>query len=89
MPDIDAVLSGKDKGPVVTLLKMPMGEVGFRLVVVVVSVFFVSALLSLLVRLDQAAGCGRHDREFRLCWNLIYIAFQMIVLAALVARFRG
>ena len=47
VPDIDAVISGRDKDPVVTLLKSAMGEVGFRVALVVVLVSFVSCLLSL------------------------------------------
>src|ERR1700733_13299167 len=47
IPDLDAVLSGKDKDPVVTILRSALGEVGFRAVIVVVLVSFVSCLLSL------------------------------------------
>jgi amino acid transporter len=49
--DIGAVISGKDTDPIVTLLRAAMGENGFRAVIVVVLVSFVSCLLSL-----QAAG---------------------------------
>ncbi len=45
--DIGAVISGKDKDPIVTLLRAAMGEVGFRAVIVVVLVSFMSCLLSL------------------------------------------
>jgi len=41
------VLSGRDKDPVVTVLKTAMGELGFRVVIVVVMVSFISAQLSL------------------------------------------
>ncbi len=47
IPDLGAVLSGSDKDPVVTILRSAMGEVGFRAVIVVVLVSFVSCLLSL------------------------------------------
>jgi len=49
--DMQAVISGADKDPIVTLLKAAMGETGFRAVISVVLVSFVSCLLSL-----QAAG---------------------------------
>jgi amino acid transporter len=49
--DIGAVMSGKDADPIVTLLRAAMGENGFRAVIVVVLVSFISCLLSL-----QAAG---------------------------------
>ena len=49
--DIGAVISGKDTDPIVTLLRAAMGENGFRAVIVVVLVSFISCLLSL-----QAAG---------------------------------
>ena len=42
-----AVLAGKDSDPIVTLLKAAMGESGFRAVILVVLVSFVSCLLSL------------------------------------------
>ncbi len=45
--DIGAVISGKDKDPIVTLLRAAMGEIGFRAVIVVVLVSFMSCLLSL------------------------------------------
>jgi amino acid transporter len=47
IPDIGAVMSGNDKDPIVTLLKASMGEMGFRAVIVVVLVSFISCLLSL------------------------------------------
>jgi amino acid transporter len=47
IPDIGAVMSGDDKDPIVTLLKASMGEMGFRAVIVVVLVSFISCLLSL------------------------------------------
>jgi len=47
IPDMGAVLSGADKDPIVTLLRSALGETGFRAVIVVVLVSFVSCLLSL------------------------------------------
>ena len=134
VPDVGAVISGKDKDPVVTVLKSAMGEVGFRLVIVIVSVSFISALLSLqaaasrlifaYARDEMIIGSaqlrhlspGRHMPAKALLlagivpslialsalWLQdaiatiisfasvgIYLAFQMIVIAALVARARG
>lgn len=132
--DIGAVISGKDVDPIVTLLRAAMGENGFRAVIVVVLVSFISCLLSL-----QAAGSrlifayardqmifgsnalsrlseGHHVPANALVvmgaipaaialtalWLQdaigtiisfaavgIYISFQMIVLAALLARAKG
>src|SRR6266446_2775899 len=47
IPDVGAVMSGADKDPIVTLLRAAMGEAGFRAVIVVVLVSFISCLLSL------------------------------------------
>jgi amino acid transporter len=47
MPDPRAVLDGQDKDPVVTILKTATGEIGFRAVIAVVLVSFISCLLSL------------------------------------------
>ena len=47
IPDIGAVISGKDSDPIVTLLKSAMGVAGFRAVILVVLVSFVSCGLSL------------------------------------------
>jgi amino acid transporter len=134
VPDVGAVMSGKDKDPVVTVLKTAMGETGFRAVIVIVSVSFISALISLqaaasrllfaYARDEMIVGSehlrhlspGRHIPAKALMvagaipalialsalWLTdaiatiisfasvgIYIAFQMIVVAALVARARG
>jgi amino acid transporter len=45
--DIGAVIAGKDTDPIVTLLRAAMGEIGFRAVIVVVLVSFISCGLSL------------------------------------------
>jgi amino acid transporter len=132
--DIGAVISGKDTDPIVTLLRAAMGEIGFRAVIVVVLVSFISCALSLQAaasRLvfayarDQMIFCshflsrmspGRHVPANALIvmgaipaaialsalWLQdaiatiisfaaigIYISFQMIVLAALIARTKG
>ncbi len=134
VPDVHAVMSGKDKDPVVTVLKSAMGDSGLRLVIAVVSVSFLSALLSLqaaasrllfaYARDEMIIGShelrqlspGRHIPAKSLLvagtipalialaapWLQdavatiisfaavgIYLAFQMIVVAALVARSRG
>ena len=47
VPDVRAVMSGQDKDPVVTILKTAMGDLGVRVVIAIVTVSFVSALISL------------------------------------------
>ncbi len=134
VPDINAVLSGQDKDPLVTVLSSAMGPIGLRLVILIVSVSFLSALLSLQAAASRLVFAyardemivaserlrrlspGRHIPAAALLvsgavpalialsapWLTnaiamiisfasvgIYIAFQMIVLAALVARARG
>jgi amino acid transporter len=132
--DIGAVISGKDIDPIVTLLKAAMGEGGFRAVILVVLVSFISCLLSLQAAASRLVfayardqmifgskflsrmSAGRHVPANALVlmgaipalialsalWLQdaiatiisfaavgIYIAFQMIVLAALFARTKG
>jgi len=132
--DIPAVIAGKDTDPIVTLLKASMGEIGFRAVIVVVLVSFISCLLSLQAAASRllfayardemifASKFLRHMSSGRrvpsnallmmgaipalialsALWLQnaiatiisfaavgIYIAFQMIVLAALIARAMG
>ena len=132
--DIGAVMSGKDMDPIVTLLKASMGDVGFRAVIVVVLVSFISCLLSLQAAASRLIFAYARDQMIfasrffsrmspgrrvpsNALWTMgaipalialsalwlqnaiatiisfasvgIYIAFQMIVLAALVARAQG
>jgi len=47
IPDLGAVMAGKDTDPVGTLLTAALGQAGFRVVIVVVLVSFTSCLLSL------------------------------------------
>ncbi len=47
VPDMSAVISGKDTDPVATTLRTAMGEVGFRAVLAVVLVSFISCALSM------------------------------------------
>jgi amino acid transporter len=47
VPDLAAAVAGRDRDPVATTLKAAMGETGFRLVIAVVMVSFLSCLLSL------------------------------------------
>ena len=134
VPDVGAVMSGRDKDPVVTILKTAMGEIGLRIVILIVSVSFVSALFSLqaaasrllfaYARDEMIIGSERLSHlspgshipaaalvvagvvpaaiSLSALWLRdaiatiisfaavgIYIAFQMIVVAALVARRRG
>jgi amino acid transporter len=47
VPDLNAIISGKDMDPVATTLRAAMGEVGFRAVLAVVLVSFISCCLSM------------------------------------------
>jgi amino acid transporter len=134
IPDIGAVISGKDKDPIVTLLRAAMGETGFRAVIVVVLVSFISCLLSLQAAASRLVFAYARDQmifgskylsrmspghhvpatalvvmgaipaliALSALWLQdaiatiisfaaigIYVSFQMIVLAALLARSRG
>jgi amino acid transporter len=134
IPDLQAVLSGKDADPVVTILRTAMGEVGLRAVIAIVMVSFISCLISLEAATSRLLfSYGRDQMIFgntqlstlskrtRVPVNAllvagivpafiaiigyflqkmvqtivvsasggIYIAFQMIVLAALIARAKG
>ena len=132
--DIGAVISGKDIDPIVTLLRAAMGETGFRAVIVVVLVSFVSCLLSLQAAASRLVFAYARDQmifgskylsrmspgahvpatalvvmgaipaliALSALWLQnaiatiisfaaigIYVSFQMIVLAALIARAKG
>lgn len=134
VPDIGAVMSGKDTDPIVTLLRSAMGTVGFRAVILVVLVSFISCLLSLQAAASRLVFAYARDQmifgskylsrmspgkhvpatalivmgaipaaiAFSALWMSnaiatiisfaavgIYISFQMIVLAALIARSKG
>ncbi len=134
VPDINAVLAGQDKDPVGTTLRAALGDLGFRAVIAIVLVSFISCLLSLqaaasrllfafardgmmfmnepLSRLSPStkvpvnallvsgflpafiAGMGYflQDAVATIIGGAaigIYIAFQMIVVGALMARARG
>jgi len=134
IPDIGAVMAGADPDPIVTLLRTAMGESGFRAVILIVLVSFVSCLLSLQAaasrlvfayardqmifgsRFLSRMSPGHHvpanallamgaipavialsslwlsnaiDTIISFAAVGIYIAFQMIVLAALIARAKG
>jgi amino acid transporter len=134
VPDMPAVIAGTDTDPVATILRSAMGEWGFRAVIVVVLVSFVSCGLSMqaaasrllfaYARDQMIVGSKRLGRlsphthvpvfallvagiipvSIALCglWLQnavntivsfasagIYIAFQMLVLGALIARIRG
>jgi amino acid transporter len=134
VPDMNAIISGKDTDPVATILRTAMGDVGFRAVLAVVLVSFVSCALSLqaaasrllfaFARDEMIAGSKLFSRIsphthvpvpallvtglvpalIALCglWLQnavstiisfasagIYMAFQMLVLGALIARWKG
>jgi len=132
--DIGAVVAGKDLDPIVTLLRAAMGEIGFRAVIVVVLVSFISCGLSLQAAASRLIFAYARDQmifgsrflsrmskghhvpanalivmgaipaliALSALWLQdaiatiisfaaigIYISFQMIVLAALIARAKG
>ncbi len=134
IPDLGAAVSGADKDPVGTTLKAALGETGFRLVIAVVMVSFISCLLSLQAAASRLLYAFARDKMIFGSHKLavlspktrvpvaallvtgivpaliailghwlqdavntiisfaaagIYIAFQMVVVAALVARMRG
>ncbi len=134
VPDLGAVLSGKDADPVVTVLNTAMGPMGLRAVIGVVMVSFFSCLISLEAATSRLLFAYGRDRMIaggarlstlskrtRVPVNAllvagvvpaliaiaglflkkmvetivvssaagIYVAFQMIVLAALIARAKG
>lgn len=134
VPDMQAVIAGKDTDPVATTLRAAMGEWGFRGVIAVVTVSFMSCLISMQAAASRLLFAYARDRMIAgsaqlsrlsphthvpvaallvagiipaciaLCglWLQnaintivsfasagIYIAFQMLVLAALIARLKG
>ena len=134
VPDMQAVIAGKDTDPVATILRSAMGEVGLRAVLAVVMVSFISCCLSMqaaasrllfaYARDQMIAGSALFSRMsphthvpvaaltvagvipalIALCglWLQnavstiisfasagIYMAFQMLVAGALIARARG
>jgi amino acid transporter len=134
IPDIGAVMSGRDADPIVTLLRAAMGETGFRGVILVVLVSFISCLLSLQAAASRLLFAYARDQmilgskylsrmsrghhvpatalvvmgaipaaiALSALWLQdaiatiisfaalgIYVSFQMIVFAALLARAKG
>lgn len=134
VPDMQAVIAGKDTDPVATTLRAAMGEWGFRAVIAVVTVSFMSCMISMQAAASRLLFAYSRDRMIvgsatlsrlsphthvpvaallvagiipafiALCglWLQnavntivsfaaagIYLAFQMLVLAALIARLRG
>ncbi|GAA2134218.1 APC family permease [Arthrobacter humicola] len=134
VPDFGAVISGKDVDPVSSVLESSFGPVGYRLVLGVVLVSFLSCVMSLqaaasrlgysMARDEMLPGSGllarfnekRHVPPYSLVLAAIvpalvvmasaiqenalvvivsfaalgiYVAFQMVVLAALRARLKG
>jgi amino acid transporter len=134
VPDLNAVFSGKDTDPVVTILNTAMGPIGLRAVIAVVMVSFLSCLISLEAATSRLLFSYGRDRMIfgshrlstlsertRVPVNAllfagivpafiaiaglflkkmietivvssaagIYVAFQMVVLAALIARAKG
>jgi amino acid transporter len=134
VPDLNAVLSGKDVDPVTSTLRAAVGEFGLRAVIAVVMVSFLSCLISLEAATSRLLYSYGRDRMIFGSAQLstlsartrvpligllvagavpaiiavaglfleemiktiivfgsagIYVAFQMIVLGALIARAKG
>lgn len=134
VPDLNAVFSGRDTDPVVTILNTAMGPIGLRAVIAVVMVSFFSCLISLEAATSRLLFSYGRDRMIfgsaqlstlskrtrvpvnallfagivpafiaitglflkRMIETIvvssaagIYVAFQMIVLGALIARAKG
>jgi amino acid transporter len=134
IPDLPAAISGADKDPVASTLKHALGETGFKAVIAVVMVSFISCLLSLQAAASRLLFAFARDKmifgssalaqlspktrvpvKALLVTGLvpaliasighwlqdavntiisfaaigIYIAFGMVVLAALIARSKG
>ncbi|MEQ1876407.1 MAG: amino acid permease [Bdellovibrionia bacterium] len=134
IPNLAPVVSGEDKDPVGTILRTAMGDAGFRAVIAVVMVSFLSCLLSLQAAASRLLFAFARDKMVFASGSLsqlhpktrvpvkalivtgvipiliasighwlqdavntiisfasigIYIAFQMVVLGAVVARLRG
>src|SRR5258708_9215625 len=65
IPDLNAVLSGKDADPVTTTLRAAVGELGLRAVIAVVMVSFLSSLISLELATSRLVFCyGRARKDF-------------------------
>ena len=134
VPDMNAILSGKDTDPVATILRSAMGEIGFRAVLAVVLVSFISCCLSMQAAASRLLFAYARDEMIvgsKLLSRIsphthvpvaslavaglvpslialgglwlqnavatiisfasvgIYMAFQMLVLGALIARSKG
>ena len=62
VPDMQAVIAGKDTDPVVTVLRTAMGEWGFRAVIAVVLVSFISCLISIQAAASRLLFAYARDR---------------------------
>ncbi len=134
VPDMAAAVSGKDADPVGTTLRTALGDTGFKFVIAIVMVSFISCLLSLQAAASRLLFAFARDGmifgspqlsamspKTKVPVNAlivtgiipaliasvghwlqdavntiisfaaigIYVAFQMVVLAAIVARLRG
>lgn len=134
IPNLPAFISGEEKDPVGTILKTALGDMGFKLVIAVVMVSFISCLLSLQAAASRLLFAFARDKMVFASGALselhpvtrvpvkslivtgvvpiaialiglwlqdavntiisfasigIYVAFQMVVLAAVFARMRG
>jgi amino acid transporter len=62
VPDIGAVIAGKDTNPLITVLRSAFGPIGSRLVVAIVMVSFLSCLLSLQAAVSRLIYAYARDK---------------------------
>jgi len=62
VPDMHAVIAGKDTDPVATVLRAAMGEWGFRAVIAIVMVSFLSCLISIQAAASRLMFAYARDR---------------------------
>jgi amino acid transporter len=95
VPDMPAMISGRDPDPVATILRAAMGEFGFRAVLAVVLVSFISCALSIqaaasrllfaYARDEMIAGSGLFSRMSPRTHVPVWALFVAGVVPALIA----
>jgi amino acid transporter len=71
VPDLNAVLSGKDTDPVTTTLRAAVGEVGLRAVIAIVMVSFAACLISLEAATSRLLYAYGRDRMISAVLNSV------------------
>ncbi len=70
VPDMQAVIAGKDTDPVATILRSAMGEWGFRAVIAVVLVSFMSCMISMQAAASRLLFAYARDQMIVGMWRL-------------------